>query len=75
MFAHEALRMGRAGVGQDNLPSVTDLLGSSVVDRLARQQAQSGMAILAVVPGEERATEDQGILDRAEPVTGIQDGA
>src|SRR5438552_4078047 len=43
-------------------------LGQAVVDIVRREQAEAGVTVLGVVPGEEDVAMRSGILDRAEPV-------
>ena len=66
MLAHEALRMGSVGSGQDRLPGSPDLLTPATMDHLGGEQADAAMAVLAVVPTEEAPAEGPGILDRPE---------
>ena len=58
--------MRGVGVGQDGLPGSTDLLTPATMDHLGSEQPDPAVAMLAVVPPEERAAEGPGILDGAE---------
>ena len=62
----EALRMGGVGGVQDLLAGGVHGLGLAVVDRLWREQTQARVAVLCVVPGEERLTEGPRGLDPVE---------
>ena len=66
MVADEAFRMDGVGSGQDGGARVADGLGATVVDGFRGAQAEAGVTVLGVVPGEEVAAEGAGILDGAE---------
>ena len=59
---------GRRGVGgrKDAGAVGVDRFGASVMDGVGGHEADPGVAVLAVVPGEELATEAAGVLDRVE---------
>jgi hypothetical protein len=65
---HEAFGVGGVGGGQDLSAGLVELSGAAVVDGLGGHHRDPGMAVLAVVPGEELLAEATGILDGAEPI-------
>ena len=60
--------MGGVGALEHPGPFLPGLLGSAVVDVGGGMQAQPGVVMFVVVPGEERAAEQACGLDRVEPV-------
>lgn len=64
---HEALRVRGAGGQEHLLLGVTHRGGPPVVHGCRCHQPDASVAMLAVVPGEERLAEDTGVLDRPEP--------
>ena len=60
--------MGGVGSGEHLGSGRLDLLGPAVVDVCGGQQADSGVVVLDVIPGEEALAEDAGVLDGTEVV-------
>src|SRR5512132_4582665 len=67
-LADEPLGMGGIGSSEHLGSGRLDLLGPAVVDVCGGQQADSGVVVLDVVPGEEVLAEDAGVLDGTEVV-------
>ena len=65
---HEALGVDGVGGGQHLSAGLVELSGAAVVDGLRGHHRDPGMAVPAVVPGEELLAEATGILERAEPI-------
>ena len=63
---HKALRVCGVGGHEHLLPGVTHRVGPPVVYDGWRHQPDSRVAMLAVVPGEERLTEDASVIEAAE---------
>ena len=64
---HEALGAGGIGGGEDVLPLADDLGRATEVDLSGREQADTAMPVLQVVPREEPAAEVLRLLDAGEP--------
>jgi hypothetical protein len=60
--------VGGVGAVEHSGSFLPGLLGGAVVDVGRSVQAQPAVVVFVVVPGEERAAEQAGGLDRAEPV-------
>jgi len=58
--------MGGVRVGEDASSRGNALTGEAVVDIVRRQETDAAVAVLAVVPVEERAAVGAGVLPRAE---------
>jgi len=67
-FSDEVLRVSLIGGIEDSLALLPDQRGLVVVDHGRGHQAERGMAVLVVIPGEEAQAEAAGILDRAKAV-------
>ena len=65
-LADEPFRVGGVGGGEVVRPGGLDGLGTAVVDIGGGVQAQPGMAVFLVVPGEEDLAVCPGGLDRGE---------
>jgi len=63
---YEALRVRGVGGHEHLLPGVTHRVGPSLVHSGRRQQPDAGVAMLGVVPGEERLAESAGVFEAAE---------
>ena len=66
--ADEAFGMGLVGDIENGLPFRDELGSLAVVNGGRRQQLQSGMMVLVVVPGEKLLAETPCILDRTEAI-------
>jgi len=62
----EALRVCGVGSAEHLLPGVTHRRGSPLMHGGRRHQPNAGVAMLAVVPGEEGLAEDAGVFEAAE---------
>ena len=67
-LADEAVRVGRVGRVEDELTVLADRRGQAVVDHGWGHHADSGVAMVVVIPGKERVAEDAAILNRAEAI-------
>ena len=65
-MANEPLGVGGIRGGEDGLAVCEHHLGVTVVHDRRRQQPESGMVMLGVVPGKELVTEPPGVLDAGE---------
>ena len=66
--ARESFRVRRIGRREHGRPRGNALLCQAVMHIGRRQEAESRMMVLGVVPGEEEVAVSPGILDRAEPL-------
>ena len=66
-MADETLRMGRIGLSQDTDPLELGLVSTTKVHIGRRVKADTGVAVLVVVPAKETLAESTAILHRAEP--------
>lgn len=65
-FADEAFRVCLVGAGEDLLSGGVDGVCLAVMDLIGCHQANAGMMVVLIVPGEEVAAEGFGVLDTAE---------
>ncbi len=63
----EALGMSGAGLAEHGLPAGDDLIGVTEVDLFGGQHGDAAMAVLGIIPTEERATEGLGLVLIPEP--------
>ena len=64
--------MGRVGRREHSRSRRDTLLGQAVMHVNGRQQAEAGMMVLSVVPGEEALAVRSGVLNRAEPLREVR---
>jgi len=69
---HEALQVRGIGSQKHPLPGVTHRFGPPVVYGDRRHQSDSCVAMLAVVPGEERLAESAGVLEATEAIRKVR---
>ena len=62
----EAFGIGAEGVIEGSLSGGVDIVGLAVVDLVGSHEADPGMVVVLVVPGEEAAAEVLGVLNAAE---------
>src|SRR5688500_18799918 len=65
-FLDEAFGIGAEGVIEGALSGGVDIVGLAVVNLVGRHEADPGMVVVLVVPGEEAAAEVLGVLKAAE---------
>ena len=61
----EALRVGGEGGGQGGLAGGVDFTGFAAMDLVGSHQAEAGMVVALIVPGEKGAKEGYGVFDAA----------
>ena len=71
-LADEALRVAGIRRGEGVRAGRPDLLGKSIVDIAGGVPGDAGMAMLMVVPPEERLGMSPGLLDAGEPVREVR---
>ena len=62
MTGDEAVGMSGPSLAEHGLPAGDDLIGVTEVDLFGGQHRDTTMAVLGVVPAEERATEGLGLI-------------
>ena len=67
-FPNEPLGMSCVGSVENGAPPHDGLMGQTVMHHSRREKAQSGMAVLVVVPGEEILRERASILEGSKAV-------
>jgi hypothetical protein len=63
-LADEALRMSTVGGVENRTTPFNRFRSQTIMNHSRREKAQSGMAVLVVIPGEELLGEGTGILER-----------
>ena len=62
MTGDEAVGMSGPSLAEHGLPAGDDLIGVTEVDLFGGQHRDTTMAVLTIVPAEERATEGLGLI-------------
>ena len=70
----EALGIGVEGVVEGPLSGGVDVVGLAVVDLVGGHEAEAGMVMVLVVPGEEAAAEVLGVLECSRSAWGTRAG-